>query len=112
MSARNATMERCRAAGMTDAAIGRQFQISRQRVNAVLGPRPPAVPVPFPDLAARPSASQFEARLRQWRSRSDLTQAEAAERLQVPLGTYQKWETGRVPDLSRLVLRLVHMLEA
>ena len=37
--------------------------------------------------------SEFPARLKKWRG--DRTQAEAARVLQVPLRTYQGWESGR-----------------
>jgi DNA-binding transcriptional regulator YiaG len=42
------------------------------------------------------SKDQFAKLLRAWRSRLELTQADAAERLGVPLRTLQGWEVARV----------------
>ncbi|MBA2271136.1 MAG: helix-turn-helix domain-containing protein [Chthoniobacterales bacterium] len=45
----------------------------------------------------------FAARLRAWRGREDLSQSEAALRLQISKRTLQEWEQGRAAphDLAR-----------
>lgn len=44
--------------------------------------------------------------LRAWRAARELTQASAAERLGIPVGTYRDWEQGRAPPQHEGVLRL------
>jgi DNA-binding transcriptional regulator YiaG len=49
----------------------------------------------LPDHVRRFAASAFPQRLQAWRKRNDLSQSEAALKLQISKRTLQEWEQGR-----------------
>ncbi len=102
--------QKLRRQGLSDAAIGAHLAMSRQRVHTLLGPRQ-AAPQTRPEPPQCVSAEEFEARLRDWRARRGLTQAQAAATLRCPLKTYLNWEYGKPPALAPLVMHLIEMLE-
>ena len=91
---RTAIMRSLRAEGVPDAAIGRAFGLSRQRIGAILGlreypPKPPPEPLDITASARLPGA------LKAWRLRRGMTQREAAATLGVDAQTLNGWETAR-----------------
>jgi DNA-binding transcriptional regulator YiaG len=55
-----------------------------------------------------PRQATFATELKAWRKRTRLTQAKAAEFLDVPLRSYQAWEQGRQePDQKGPIRRLI-----
>lgn len=97
--------------GLTDLEIAERLGVTRQRVHALLGPRP-AEPARRIDPPAVVAPGQLAARLRGWRARHGMTQAEAAAALRVPLKTFHNWEYGRGCALAELVAMTVDLLES
>ena len=52
------------------------------------------------------ASDTFPARLRKWRERENLSQSEAALRLQISKRTLQEWEQGRAAphDIARIAI--------
>jgi DNA-binding XRE family transcriptional regulator len=86
-------MRSLRADRVSDAALGRAFGISRERVGQILGfigDHP--LPVPVADTAT--AAKALRAAFLAFRKARGWTQAEAAGRFGVSQGAWSHWERG------------------
>lgn len=82
-----------RRANVSDARIAEFFNISRQRIHAMLGPRPePFEGYKPPDKM--PPLEELPAFIKQWRTRRGLSMAQAARMIGVGTMTWCNWETG------------------
>jgi DNA-binding XRE family transcriptional regulator len=124
------SMHRARTEGLSDAAIGRIFDLSRARVGQIMGPRGTDATIPAPvraqGLVQDPQAVAWLAwathddqpvtgeDLRAWREAKGLTQVQAAAIMGIHLSTYARWEAevpGKGCSLRILVKRHLRLLE-
>lgn len=108
---RTTIMQALRDDGVSDAAIARAFNLTRQRIGAILGPRlEPRKPVPGPlDTTAD---KRLPSALRDWRHRRGMTQRDAGAMLGVDLQTVSVWESGRKGcSLATMLLRYLDLTD-
>lgn len=109
----NASIIKCRLLGLGDATIAHIFDVSRQRVHKIAGPRIEAPPKPDPprfDPQVEPNLSDL---LRAWRDRHNWSQTRAAAELGVGLRTLSRWENERATcHLGRLIARFIDLYES
>ena len=103
-------MRLMRAYGAPDEAIAQAWNITRQRVHAILGARPRSYAPALED--PEPSPEAFARVLRAWRTRRGMTQVQAAAALGLPgQPTVSNWERNGACDHPRLVMRLLDLLD-
>jgi hypothetical protein len=109
MNTRFECAQELREHGVPDELIGRVYNISRQRVHVLLGPRPPAPRcTPLPRIGAEVTPGDFKSFIKAFRARHSLSQAALADMLGVDQTTVARWEntgTCNLPGLVMLVLR-------
>jgi helix-turn-helix protein len=101
--------------GVSDQVIAEAFDITRQRLHAMLGPRtskPGPKPKPEPPPSLPPLPKDLPAALRTWRRHRKITLNEAAARIGTNRQTWHNWETGRTGcSLPRLLLGYLNMID-
>lgn len=95
-----------------DELIGRIYGISRQRVHALLGPRPPEpAHMPLPPLPAAVTDDAFQAYVKAFRARHDLSQTELGRLLGVDQTAISRWERTGICNLAGPVMALLSRLD-
>ena len=106
-------MRSARTEGLPDSAIGRRYDLTRQRVHQILGKRPPAPRKAQPAAPPAPTREEFAAALLAWRRRRGLSQAQAARLLRVTVTSISAWENKVCGcSLAGAILLLLELIPA
>jgi len=113
---RSALMQRMREAGITDPQIAEVFDLSKQRVNTILGPvgkRARHVAIAHHAMNYRDAQEALPQELWRWRNRHNWTQADAANVLCLGnVNVFSRWERRSVKcSLAALLLQFIKLYD-